>query len=423
MYRNLIFASGIAIVLSMTVFAYGAVKVKAPDINEVGKAAGASCDVQQAYAFLKTRTIAHYKNSIQKLDPEFACRLAAFFKAANCGQIYSAVRSRADHARISGNSNGAGRPGVNSFATSCHTYGLAVDVSGCYQKRGLMAQYKLHFPYNTTHIQCIEHRRPSCSPQTKTCSGGKGRGTVADVLGQGGGAPPMADSGGGGGAPQGEGGGASSGGGAGSPQGESGSQAGDGYNPYSNGNDKKYTLSDFAKSNKITPIASISCTPSDINPSERVKIRWNCGGNSTRSRGGATQPQSTFRTQGSISGSVFVYPTVNTKYKVQCFNGVTLIGDAICSVEVKNPSANTNISQKSIMYIAPERSRVGWMGNTNIYWITQNVNNCIVRAGRRVYTGERGWFNTGRIYRNTLYTLQCDTPQGSKTVKTEVKIW
>lgn len=153
-------------------------------LRETGEATGATCDVTKAYAFLQERATGHgWKITPRRvsgdgqladgLNPEFACRLERLFRAAGCGKIFSAVRDRDDTIRACGTANGA--PGCNAFGRSCHNYGLAVDVSGgtsCVARlRRLAPQFKLHFPYENPHIQCVEHRKPVCVPPVGPCGG------------------------------------------------------------------------------------------------------------------------------------------------------------------------------------------------------------------------------------------------------------
>lgn len=110
-----------------------------------------------------------------------ACRLTKFFKAVEekgCSvKIISGYRSAGTQARtcasICGNPNGCsgscGRPG-----TSCHQYGLAVDVSGpCIGWMRMAApQFRLVFPYKGQHIQCAEHNVAYCGHgKWKACDG------------------------------------------------------------------------------------------------------------------------------------------------------------------------------------------------------------------------------------------------------------
>lgn len=110
----------------------------------------------------------------QGIDPALACRLTKLFKAAEergCSvKIISGYRS----AQLQEDMCGAGRSGCAPAGASCHQYGLAVDVtSACIGwLRAAAPQFQLVFPYYGDHIQCAEHPRASCSPQTQPCNGG-----------------------------------------------------------------------------------------------------------------------------------------------------------------------------------------------------------------------------------------------------------
>jgi len=155
-----------------------AMSVKKEDIiKAAGEYGQTSCDSNAAYEYLKGRSSGHGWKIKPKvgghggLDPEFACRLAAFFKAGGCSNIFSAYRGKEDTLRACGTLNG--RKGCNAHGNSCHNYGLAVDAGGCSQKdKTLAKKFGLHFPYNNSHIQCIHIKSPRCSKDTPPCAKG-----------------------------------------------------------------------------------------------------------------------------------------------------------------------------------------------------------------------------------------------------------
>ncbi len=117
------------------------------------------------------------------IDPMLACRLAKLIRAMGekgCQiKVKSAYRSVQQQQSICG----AGRSGCAAAGTSCHQYGLAVDITstciaqlrtylGTGNPSAIGAQeFKLHFPYYGDHIQCVEHAQASCTPNTSPCGG------------------------------------------------------------------------------------------------------------------------------------------------------------------------------------------------------------------------------------------------------------
>jgi hypothetical protein len=119
------------------------------------------------------------------INSVLACRLLKFFQYAqqNRGcqfRIISAYRSAQHQQSICG----AGRPGCAPPGTSCHQYGLAVDISASAQcmswARQFLGQrsatpgaqqFKLHFPYSGPHLQCSENAVAACNASTRGCDG------------------------------------------------------------------------------------------------------------------------------------------------------------------------------------------------------------------------------------------------------------
>ncbi len=131
-----------------------------------------SCNPEEAYNFLFTHAgsgvlIKPVKNSegkyVDGLDPEFACRLYALIKDNPQISIISAYRSVQKQRELcgpKGKPHGCAPPG-----TSCHQYGLAVDLGLPSNLRSrsvfqsVLARYKLHLPYSANgHVQCVEHQ-------------------------------------------------------------------------------------------------------------------------------------------------------------------------------------------------------------------------------------------------------------------------
>jgi hypothetical protein len=100
------------------------------------------------------------------LNPEFACRLVNYFKRHPDQKIVSAYRSIAHQARICG----SGGKGCAPPGTSCHQYGLAVDVSNI-KLQVKQVELGLIRAYSGPHLQCQENSVASCGPNTKPCSG------------------------------------------------------------------------------------------------------------------------------------------------------------------------------------------------------------------------------------------------------------
>lgn len=122
------------------------------------------------------------------INPALACRLLKFFQYAQqtkgcVFKINSAYRSAQLQRQLCGN----GRQNCAPPGTSCHQYGLAVDVTSSSQCMSWATsflgiqnpgspgaqQFKLHFPVRTdlVHIQCIENMVGGCSASTKPCDG------------------------------------------------------------------------------------------------------------------------------------------------------------------------------------------------------------------------------------------------------------
>ncbi len=430
-YKSIIIASIIAIMLPMAAYVYGATaKAKDPNLTEVGKLAGASCDVKKAYAFLMSKTDARYKHSVERWDPEFACRLERLFKAAGCGYVFSGLRTRADTIRACGTDKG--RPGCNAYGTSCHNYGLAVDVGGCVAKLRQMApRYKLHFPYSKPHVQCIEHTSLKCSPQTKTCSGGVARRTIADVTGisnynQPQGQQPQIQQSSQQPNPQ------NTQQQAQKPQiqqspqsgGSGGANTDNGTNPYSRAyNQDPYDIWRDPNTGEIVEnVANITCNPGIIGGTERSLIEWSCGGESTRSRGGTTRLQARFNTKGSLTGRGYARPSASTSYKIQCLAGDRVIGEDVCRVNRDSALSSNDTNTRPLLHLSAEHPSVGWGQSTRLQWATLGASNCRLNGGIIKDNRLSGSADTGKLYRTTTYLLECDTSTGSKSVKTEVRI-
>jgi hypothetical protein len=119
------------------------------------------------------------------IHPTLACRLTKLMQAyQRCNiRINSAYRSPEQQASMCG----SGRTGCARAGTSCHQYGLAVDISSSCQAElarflGVKTnrspgaqQFGLHFAYQISslpnHIQCVENGVAACSQNTKPCDG------------------------------------------------------------------------------------------------------------------------------------------------------------------------------------------------------------------------------------------------------------
>ncbi len=353
--------------------------------------------------------------AINGLNPQFAECAAKFLQAwEKSGQgrvsITSAYRSVADQrcvcpVAVPGKCASPGR--------SKHQRGIAIDV---HPARGNWAQFHAAArKFGGVYFNLGMTDKPHLVPSNTKCGAGG-----LSPFGGGDGGYPAFDGGDSNGESQNPG---QQGGG------DAGGQAGDGYNPYSNQGDNKDLFNDYEQDSS----ASLTCFPNKVARGEPVSIRWRCEGANTSSRGGATVPNNGFYTQGALFGEVTVRPAVDTKFKIQCLQGYKVASEAMCEVSVFD---NQNVIQpdnsrgvdynervRPMMFISSVNKRVGWAGETVVYWITKGVDNCFVRGGGDVYFGNRGRFGTGRLYRKTSYTLQCDTPFGSRTVKTTVGIW
>lgn len=108
------------------------------------------------------------------IDIALACRVSKMFEhAGRCAKITSAYRSPQKQQSLCG----SGRTGCAPPGTSCHQYGLAVDISGpCLQKlRQIAPQFQLiqnPIPGDPYHFQCAEHRGASRRSCTGPCNGG-----------------------------------------------------------------------------------------------------------------------------------------------------------------------------------------------------------------------------------------------------------
>lgn len=171
-------------------------------------------------------------------------------------------------------------------------------------------------------------------------------------------------------------------------------------------------------------VASISCTPGEVSGAERSLIEWGCSGPSTRSRGGTTQIQSLFDTKGSLNGKGYARPMTTTGYKVQCLIGDRVIDEATCKVNVSQATASTVTQvEKPILHISPKLPGVAQGERTDVRWVTIGASNCVLQSGgEEVGRGESGSIDTGRLFSATAYLLKCDTNEGSKSVKAEVKV-
>lgn len=146
-------------------------------LDAAGKALGASCNAAEAYAYVKSRAGGHVQivpsttgasgTARGGIDPELACRVQRLLQARSDISIISGYRSSAYQRSLCG----SGRKGCAPPGTSCHQYGLAVDINkGDQALRQYIKQFGLHFPYSGNHIQCQEHVRGSCSPSTPPCA-------------------------------------------------------------------------------------------------------------------------------------------------------------------------------------------------------------------------------------------------------------
>lgn len=111
------------------------------------------------------------------IDPALACRLVKMLQFADqkgCRtRITSGYRSPAKQAAMCG----GGRTGCARAGTSCHQYGLAVDMNGpCLSwLKQIAPQFQLiqnQIPGDPYHFQCAEHRGASRRSCTGPCNGG-----------------------------------------------------------------------------------------------------------------------------------------------------------------------------------------------------------------------------------------------------------
>ncbi len=431
------------------------------DLTDVGRVAGATCDVEKAYAFLQSRAVGHGwkitpgQGGSPGLDPEFACRLERLFKAAGCGVIFSAVRDRQDTIRACGTDKG--RRGCNAYGRSCHNYGLAVDVGdgSCALKLRRMApQFKLHFPYSKPHIQCIEHRYPHCSAETISCGGRENSRSVSDIIKkfyednptlkdavsniintsqpsqqqsytqnfgdtQGSintnrGISNQLPS-------QSFGGGQSNNSNRGGQNTIYNSKRQNQYRNLQQQNRVQHSIWDFFKFKKR--VASISCASNEINAGERVLIKWSCGGGSDRSRGGTTKIENRFNTRGILVGGGYARPLTNTKYMIQCLSNDKVIGEDVCSIDVKGSVYSTiKDSKPNPIYLKSKQEILSWGSGTTISWYAKGAKSCILRGGSVREVGIKGSVSTGRLFHSTVYALECDLGSITEMKKIEVVV-
>lgn len=115
------------------------------------------------------------------LNPGLACRLMKFMQFAEtkgCPILISSAMRPVQRCNPTG---GACAP----QGSSCHQYGLAVDVSASPQclnwilatlgRKNAASPFGIHSAYaeheGYRHLQCVENLQASCSPQTKGCGG------------------------------------------------------------------------------------------------------------------------------------------------------------------------------------------------------------------------------------------------------------
>ncbi|GEM_PF-6770212 len=189
------------------------------------------------------------------------------------------------------------------------------------------------------------------------------------------------------------------------------------YNPYGNFSDKNE--------------ASLTCTKED--GSSKVTVEWLCGGASSGSRLGTTNRAAAISTKGSVRGTASTTSTGAISYKLQCTEGTKIVGEDTCRVNdidasgsegqnntVKDISIDRNVSIG--MRLLAEENTIDWGNGTTLQWATLGVNSCTLKGGEVESEEVSGKVETGKLYHNTVFILECDTNKGTKSVKTEVKI-
>jgi hypothetical protein len=392
---------------------------------------------------------------VKGLNAEFANRLAKFFKAAEGAgglQIYSGYRSPEHQAKLYAAAKrkygASARRWVAPPGGSNHNKGTAVDLRFARQRVGNTAQCMRNRACKWAHQNAsafglkfrMAHEPWHVEPSGSVKGGAGNTQMNMPMGGNQKAAAPMTDPNSGGGqggsGQQGQGNQAQKPQGGQPPQmpkmgGAGGAQSGGAQNPYSTaGGGDQYGIWGGQDAGKpVESVASISCDPSTISGSERSFIKWNCGGESTRSRGGTNRRYSRFNTKGRLSGQGYARPKADTSYKIQCFSGDKMLSEAVCSISTGSGSASGTVSNSAtpvgrpLMHLSAKSKKVGWAGSTTLQWATLNANNCMLNGGKVHERGAKGSVDSGRIYYKTTYTLQCDTSLGSKLVKLEVGIW
>jgi hypothetical protein len=145
--------------------------------------------------------------------------------------------------------------------------------------------------------------------------------------------------------------------------------------------------------------AQISC-PNSIILGDKAEIEWTCGA-ALKSSG------VNFETNGWPTGSTSVVPLGDTVFTLECTQG----GTASCNVRTIGPEVQ--------IVAHPQRVPLG--ARTRLYWVGENVVECVVRGPGLEENSLRGAATTEAILDQTKYTLSCKT-EGGSVINTETVV-
>jgi hypothetical protein len=115
----------------------------------------------------------------------------------------------------------------------------------------------------------------------------------------------------------------------------------------SSGNPKQnnmFAITDTKSNTNDTPSESTDETIAKINCSQ-TRIRFSCGGRSTKS-GAVSKPQDArWRTKGALRGAVTIHPTRKTTYELRCSRNRVVIAKANCTITPAKKVAPTDDEQ------------------------------------------------------------------------------
>lgn len=154
---------------------------------------------------------------------------------------------------------------------------------------------------------------------------------------------------------------------------------------------------------------SVSASQSTVMTGEAVTISWACGAGDTSSGGVG------FATGGATSGSVQVIPSVTANYGVQCYPSGK---STTIAVTVRDPELSISVS--------PVRVHSG--STSLITWNATSVTSCTL-TGTGVNASCSGLScanvrttTTGALTAQSIYTLTCLAPSGSRSATATVSI-